>query len=580
MKNFFNTLKLNKQLLISIFMTIMIYLTLVIQGVVKNYNILSLCIAIILILYINKIDLFDKKNYKITIGLALFLSILTIIGSICLDLKYSETRNLWNEVISTKGIISLIGTFSYLYIILISILPKLDNLKIIKRFHLKPKKRIFYLSFLGILVCYLPYFIINYPGFFSSDSISELEMVASNLSYLSDHHTVIHVLSAYFPYKLGMLIFDNSMIASSMIILTQMIIMSLIFATTINFLYKRHVNKYILILVFAFFAICPIHAFYSITMWKDIIFSGLVLLLTLELIKLLEKKQITIKNSYSFIIVSILTVFFRNNGIYMYIILSLVTIFIFKKQLKVILMMLLIVFSTYYIVKGPIYNYFNIKTSSTSEYIAIPLQQIARMVYKDVKFTKEEEKLINDLMPIETMKKSYNPEILDPIKFHKDYNKDAFEKNKTKYLKLWTTLCIKHFDISTESYFISTLGYWYPDVDYWTVLPQIDKNNLQIERTKLSKKFNNLTELLITKKLPIYGFIWSIGLCVWLILIFGIKTLFSKNKKILYVYVPIIGVWLTTMIATPVYAEFRYVYSLYTTLPILLLAPYLKLKEQ
>ena len=73
MKNFFNTLKLNKQLLISIFMTIMIYLTLVIQGVVKNYNILSLCIAIILILYINKIDLFDKKNYKITIGLALLV---------------------------------------------------------------------------------------------------------------------------------------------------------------------------------------------------------------------------------------------------------------------------------------------------------------------------------------------------------------------------------------------------------------------------------------------------------------------------------------------------------------------------
>lgn len=580
MKEIFNIIKTNKKILVSIIIGVIIYLTLVIQGIIKNYNVLSLSLILILILYINKIDLFNRKNYKLSIGLAIFFSIFTLIGSICLDLRYSETRNLWNEIISLKGLISLTGMFSCFYIILISLLPKLENIKVIKRFHLKPKKKILWLSAISIFLCYLPYFIINYPGFFSSDSISELEMIASNLNVISDHHTVIHILSAYIPYKLGMLIFNNSTIAASMIILTQMIIMSLIFATTINFLYKRHVNKYILLLVLLFFALCPIHAFYSITMWKDIIFSGLVLLLTLELIKLLEKKQITLKNSYSFIIISIFTIFFRNNGIYMYIILSVITLFVFRKQLKVIIIMFLIVFSTYFIVKGPIYNYFDVKTSSSSEYIAIPLQQIARMVYKDVEFTKEEEKLINDLMPIETMKKMYNPEILDPIKFHEEYNAKAFEKNKGKYLKMWICLCIKHFDIATESYFISTLGYWYPDVDYWAVLPQIDKNDLGIERTNLSKKFDSLTELLITKKVPIYGFIWSIGLCIWIIFTFIIKTLTSKNKKILYIYVPIIGIWLTTMIATPVYAEFRYVYSLFTTLPILLLAPYLKLKEQ
>ena len=580
MKAFLNLIKNHKQIIISLIMGILICLTLVIRNVLENYNILLISIILILILYIQKLDLFNKKHYKISIALALFFSILTIIGSTCLDLRYSETRSLWEEVISLKGLISLCGMFSIFYIILISILPKLDGIKVIKRFHLKPQKKIFWLSAIIIFICWLPYFIINYPGFFSSDSISELEMIASDLSVISDHHTVIHILSAYFPYKLGMLLFNNSMIASSMIIIFQMISMSFIFATAINFLYKRHVNKYILLLVLAFFALCPIHSFYSITMWKDIIFSGLVLLLTLELIKLLEKKQITLKNSYSFIIVSIFTIFFRNNAIYMYIILALITLVIFRKQLKVIIIMLTIVFLTYFTVKGPIYSYFNIKTSSSAEYIAIPLQQIARMVYKDVKFTSEEEKLINDLMPIETIKAQYNPEILDPIKFHKDYNADAFEKNKVKYLKMWLGLCIKHFDIATESYLISTLGYWYPDVNYWTVLPQIDKNNLGIERTELSKKFDSLTNLLITKKIPVYGLIWSIGLCVWIIFTIIVKVISSKNKKLLYAYVPIIGIWLTVMLATPVYAEFRYVYSLYTTLPILLLLPFLKLKEQ
>ncbi|MBR4618814.1 MAG: hypothetical protein IKO49_05870 [Bacilli bacterium] len=352
--------------------------------------------------------------------------------------------------------------------------------------------------------------------------------------------------------------------------------MSLILAYSISFLYKRNVPKKILVFLLLYYALLPVNGFYSITMWKDIIFSCSIVLLTIECIKLVERKNnITLKNSYSFIIVSLLTVFTRNNAIYMYIILSIISIIIFRKQIKVIITIILIVFSSYIIIKGPVYKVFNINTSSSSEYIAIPLQQVGRMVYKDVKLTKYEKETINKLIPVKTLKEVYNPEIVDPIKFNKEYNIKEFEQNKFKYLKLWFNLCIKHPKIAVESYLISTLGYWYPGVEYWVTTAKIDPNELGIHNFSfVSSSFRNKFSKIMDNNLPIIGFFNCIGFCFWIIIIFAYITIKKKNKYMLYAYIPIFGIWVTMLLATPVFAEFRYIYSGYLCLPIFIGIPF------
>ena len=78
---------------------------------------------------------------------------------------------------------------------------------------------------------------------------------------------------------------------------------------------------------------------------------------------------------------------------------------------------------------------------------------------------------------------------------------------------------------------------------------------------------------------PILNIEWSIGLCFWLILVFAILTVKKLGKKALYIYVPVFGIWLTMMAASPVYAEFRYVYGAFTCLPLLMLIPYMNFKS-
>ena len=202
------------------------------------------------------------------------------------------------------------------------------------------------------------------------------------------------------------------------------------------------------------------------------------------------------------------------------------------------------------------------------------------MAYKGVEFTKEEEELINKLIPLDTLSESYNAEIVDSIKFNDEYNSNVFEENKLEYLKLWISLCFKHFGIATEAYLTSTLGYYYPNVDYWVTTAKIDENDIGVHTSSfVPDNIRNEITKLGTRTLPIIGNTWCIALAFWLILLSAYITVKRhRTKSILYVYVPIFGIWLTMMVATPVFAEFRYIFSAFTCLPILLIVPFLRKK--
>ena len=45
-------------------------------------------------------------------------------------------------------------------------------------------------------------------------------------------------------------------------------------------------------------------------------------------------------------------------------------------------------------------------------------------------------------IPLNVLRKSYNAEIVDSIKFNNKYNSEVFEENKAAYLKLWFNLKI------------------------------------------------------------------------------------------------------------------------------------------
>ena len=97
-------------------------------------------------------------------------------------------------------------------------------------------------------------------------------------------------------------------------------------------------------------------------------------------------------------------------------------------------------------------------------------------------------------------------------------------------------------------------------------------------KNKSNKIITEYVDNIDSKTIPIVCMEWSIALCYWIILILAFVTRRIKNKKSLYVFIPIFGIWITMLIASPVFGEFRYVYGAFATLPLLMVYPYLKLK--
>ena len=122
---------------------------------------------------------------------------------------------------------------------------------------------------------------------------------------------------------------------------------------------------------------------------------------------------------------------------------------------------------------------------------------------------------------------------------------------------------------------METIGYWYPDIIYWATggesYGMFEEENIY-NNPLTPTWYNKFIDDTTTRSLPLSNILWSVGLAFIILLISSFITTFY-NKKVLLCYIPLFGLWLSIMVATPVFCELRYVYGLFTCMPLLLVMP-------
>lgn len=572
----------NIKIIISCICSVLTYLLFFYQDIIPGYmqyNLLLFFLLPIFYLYFYniKINNLNKKKLIMIFAFALIFSIMFVTGRIVNAYIDNYSIDLIDEIFSYRSI----GNIILIYPLFCSLLIYIFNFALIYFFDNKKIRNkgnlIWRLSMVIILLGWFPYFLSLYPGTLSPDTISQFSQFIPELNIYSDHHPVLHTLFMSFFYNVGYKIFDSANAGVATISIAQMVIMASIFSYLIKYLYKKGVNNLLLVIFVIYYALSPIWGYYSVTMWKDCLFSAFILLFLIELTKMIDSGGISNSCGYlKFIFSALLLIFFRNNAFYIFILLTPFIIMKFKNNQKLWVFIILGIIMLYLFVKGPIFSYNNISKSSSSEYIAMPLQQIGRIVVKDKILNRDEIIMIEKLLPISEIKKTYNPRIADGIKFNKNFNINEFNNNKIEYLKIWLQLIIKQPKTIVEGYLCSTLGYWYPNVMNWSVSNNIYVNDFNIyTNPKAPVKIINYTKKIEDRSLPIINMQWSIGLCFWIIFILFIISCLKHSKYIL-VYFPILGLWITMIIASPVFGEFRYVVGFFSTLPLLMCLPFLK----
>jgi hypothetical protein len=436
-------------------------------------------------------------------------------------------------------------------------------------------KHIFLLSWGAIFLCWIPYFIAEFPAVMTFDSAKQAEM-ASGFQPITDHHPIMHTMLI----KLCLLIDVGSPWVYTLV---QMLVLSAMFAFAVYWINSKGLPKLFSIAGLLWFALNPIHAQFSVTMWKDVLFGGFVLLFTIALTELAitglacfkSKRWLTL-----FIFSALGACLFRSNGAIVIFAAMLVLLCCMRgarKRLCVYMAVLALLFMG---IKLPVIKSYNAAPAHFAESVGIPIQQIARAVVSDG-ITPEQEAKVERYLSIKEIHQNYDPYCVDGLKaLSTDFHNEALESNKPAFFALWAELLISHPKAYVMAWLDETYGYWYPyainNYPGWT---RVSQNNLGIEGHTPLPRFSIAMGKIYYSGINIVNIIFSMATVFYLSVFLAVLAIRRKSKLAIVPYLPVLILWLTLLIAAPIAGDTRYLYTAFTILPIAAAFPFVKAKK-
>lgn len=522
----------------------------------------DILIVLVLITFIYLFNRHKEKN-KLYLLLSFIYSFFFVVGTIIdknLDYKFGLFQD-------KKTLILFLYSFTIYFYYFISYLS-LIILKNKNKYRLKNNTfKSFIALTLILFLSYVPYLYSFYPGLLSPDSFSQISQAVGDAAF-TNHHPAIHTLFISFCINIGK-IFGKLEYGILIYSIFQTLIMSLIFSYFITFVLKRGFNKPLIIFIIGFYMFTPIFGFYSVTMWKDILFGCFALFLMIQIYKFAFNEFDSVYDKILLILSIILTGLFRSNGIYATLALAIVLFFVFKEKKKETLLYILLPSIVCFIIVGPIYSLLGIKKANFIETTAIPFEQICYVVVNDKKIDKESLEYIENVVDIDTIKKEYSLIAIDSVKFSPNFNNDYFNSHKYEFFKTWFKLLIKYPNYYIQCYLKSTYGFWYIESKGYSVhMWGIDEDNqYNLKNTHFEKGIKLIEYHNKFYYYPVIKYLLEPAFFV-VTFLYAIINSFNRKKvkSIIPLLVPFL-IWASIMAATPLGYQSRYVFALFTTFP-------------
>jgi len=424
----------------------------------------------------------------------------------------------------------------------------------------------------------LTLFLCNYPGSLSPDSIDQIVQLTRGV--YSNHHPFWHTMIIKACVSFGMAVFHDMNAAVACYSIFQIIVISACFTFALTTLCQAGVPAPAVALLLICGAVMPYNIIYSFTMWKDVLFGGMCLVLIVSLYRIIygigSDKFNTVSLFWSCLGMCLL----RSNGFFSFACSVIVFFAFFRTKYIRILGIFIIAAVIAFAMKYPLLKELNVSQPSVIESISIPLQQIARVLADGREITAGQRELLGKIMDVDAVPASYKRYISDPVKIlvyvsgHQDY----LLEHKGEYLKLWFEIGMKFPREYLKGWVDQTRGFWHGGYKYriWTIgvydspdtvrlgiRPEINCDWAHDVRDSCLDAFMNNAALM--------PFV-SIGFNFWLLAFFCCCNIINHRRTETFLAVPCMAIVVSLMIATPVFSEFRYAYALFVSLPFIILS--------
>ncbi len=530
-----------------------------------------------------------KKKIVYSLLFGFVFSCCIIIG----DVIYYGNSNSYLELAKAQMVFALFKLFLTvlgsvaLFWVILSI-----NIKI-KSTEIYTGRKAFLISWIGMVVCYLPALIAFLPGLLAYDTRWQTYQIYG-IYPMTNHHPLLHT----YLWKLFLWIGEccGSLELGIMFYsIFQLIVMTAIFTLFVSWFGKKLHSKRVQIITYLFFSLNPTFHLLVIQSDKDVLFGGCMLLWSCYLVDALLDRRFSIK----LIIMTILGCAFRHNGFYAILVMAVLLLAVCclakKLRRKYIKMVwsLLIGAGIYFILIQSCLGIMGIQGASVKEMLSVPCSQLAS-VYLDELYvspnrtlSEEDQALIEEYIPT---CEAYNLRLADFVKGN--FNEVAFKEKPKEFIGLWFRGLVNYPVRYVYSYAQLTVYYWcpsaldFPDVYSGETYIQTERRDpwdiIIVEDWNVWKEMRNFYHSIgdfsnPIMRLPIVSFMFSLSFPLFMLMFCICKILYHKEyKKVVLILFPMI--YMCTLFVGPV-CNFRYIFPILLQMPLLFAILFIKEKR-
>lgn len=437
-------------------------------------------------------------------------------------------------------------------------------------------------------LCWFPFLLAFYPGTGMNDTAAMIKFGTS--------------LVNQFPWTYVYFIHEGAKVSISLLgtaepwlficSLLQMGLMAFGLSFVIHRIDKLSGNSYLSLLLSAFFAFAPIINNYAIAILRDPLYSLALLLMGIFLADHAGHKIWAKSEIKTFFWLCIGLMFFRNNGLYILFIITALLMRGRNNESRRKIIFAFLAAAVIMCVPPKVISTIRHIPPLTQEKLAIPIQQIGRTAALNGKITDSQQQFLEQIYPLSDWGKSYNPGVVDSIKWNRDFNRTELALREKDFIAAWFHIGINNPDLYTEAWMLNT--YWNWNVNF--IMPdfssqsrfgyamtdenrkQVSEGNNQVAGGNLPIS-ENIKNALISWSYGYSNFLGA-GFCLWMTLVLSGALIIKGKARYLWVAVPTLLNTGTLLLATPFCGAFRYSFAYVLLLPFLLFLPFIQSEEQ
>ncbi|MEL4357143.1 MULTISPECIES: DUF6020 family protein [unclassified Luteococcus] len=445
-----------------------------------------------------------------------------------------------------------------------------------------------------MLLAWTPWLLIFYPGLLVRDSWSSLHLGLGDWP-MNNHHPVLFSLwvgqcmrfARWFGGGLTMGVLIYSVV--------QAVLLATGLATVVLWLWRR-LGRWPAVLSLVFFALSPQIAMWSVTVHKDTLFVLWMTLLALLMTEtahrglawLLRPAPLT-----ALVLLLLAIAFSRNNGPWVGVgLVALLMALALPRLLRPrrdgwrwwrLPLAGAVALGTVFAVQGPVYRQAGVIPGEYVETVGLPLQQLTwAMAYG--RTTPEQQGLASNLMPVQRMRETLTPTIVDSVKFDQEFNTEWLNHHPEEFMGLWREVLPANRLEYAQAWYGLAGGYLDPNVmftrhDPGTTLgaagltvesrdllgPLVQVPHLNHVSTRVARR--------VTSQ-PGINLLYSMPLVFWLCALAALAALLARRPSGALPFVPFLLLVGTLLLAAPL-TDFRYVAAGHVGLPVLLAAAWI-----